>query len=191
MIEARAGAIAVRPTLSPFIPFTQSKMPRLSIATPLRSLRAAAARPTAAATRFAAPAVSKTFHLSARSTAPAAADAVKSAGAPALSTTGQPITDPTTGEVTKNADIDVSSRVCPFRRTHRSGGGRRPAARAQLWAADGAAEGLMWEWGWRNESGVQAWKEILTQGRQVGQSKPAFGNKGRNRSSRPNTERNE
>ncbi|GAA5970680.1 hypothetical protein JCM8115_005992 [Rhodotorula mucilaginosa] len=83
-------------------------MPRLSIAAPLRSLRAAAARP-AAATRFAAPAaVSKAFHLSARSTAPAAADAVKSAGAPALNTTGQPIADPMTGEVSKNADIDLS-----------------------------------------------------------------------------------
>lgn len=89
-------------------------MLRLSIATPLRSLRAAAARPSAA-TRFAAPAVAQqAFHLSARSTAPAAADAVKSAGAPALNTTGQPVTDPMTGEVTKNADIDVSPRVCPF-----------------------------------------------------------------------------
>lgn len=133
MIEARAGAITVRPTVPPLIhSLTQLKMPRLSIAAPLRSLRAAAARP-AAATRFAAPAaVSKAFHLSARSTAPAAADAVKSAGAPALNTTGQPIADPMTGEVTKNADIDVSPRVCPFDGRCKVEG-RRPAARAQVW----------------------------------------------------------
>jgi hypothetical protein len=139
VIEARAGAKSVRPTLPPFHSLTQLKMPRLSIATPLRSLRAAAARPSAA-TRFAAPAVSKAFHLSARSTAPAAADAVKSAGAPALNTTGQPIADPMTGEVSKNADIDVSPRVCPF--DGRKVEGETACRSSPVVAADGEAEAL-------------------------------------------------
>lgn len=83
-------------------------MPRFSL-TPLRTLRPAA-RPTAA--RFAAvkPQHLASLHSSARLDK-AAPDVVKPAQAPALDTTGQPTTDPMTGEVIKAADIDVSLPV--------------------------------------------------------------------------------
>lgn len=83
-------------------------MPRLPLAN-LRLLRAAAARPSAAAARAAAPRLAHhAFHLSARQHAASTDAAQNAARAPALDTTAQTSMDPMTGEVSKAADIDVS-----------------------------------------------------------------------------------
>ncbi|BGP57193.1 hypothetical protein JCM8202_005369 [Rhodotorula sphaerocarpa] len=75
----------------------------------LRLLRAAAARPSAAAARAAAPRLAHhAFHLSARQHAASTDAAQNAARAPALDTTAQTSMDPMTGEVSKAADIDVS-----------------------------------------------------------------------------------